>query len=829
MFGGRCNKYANMRRKKVFDETQVYNYVERRNDLMFNVCAPDKETFKKKYDYTVGIPRAFSVYTMWPFYSWFFHTLGIECILSEDIDIEGYARTEGQYCFPAEIAHGAVQNMIRKGVDYIFVPHFRDLESYEDDVHANFCPITQSLPYYIKKAFPEIPDKTFLAPIVTFKFGNEKAFESFRDMCISLGISSGDARKAFDTACAKQQMFIDQYKEMGKEAMDTARTLNHPVIALLGRPYNAFTRDANMGIPLKFTSRGYSVIPFDMLPFEDAKIFDNMYWYYGQQDMKASMLLKDEPNIFVTYITNFSCAPDSFLLHYMKWIMGSKPFLVLELDSHSADAGVDTRVEAFLDIIEGYRSKISEIKEERYDNGFRFINNYPEPFYILDLKTNKKITVHDNSNVTMLLSNMGRISTEITAAALRHIGINSVAMPVPDTYTLQVARNHMSGKECIPSQLVLGSALKYLSSAEYKRDQIYLLFVPTTSGPCRTGQYYVFYENLFKDLRLDNVIIVTLDSDNSYNELGSEFTKDAWWGLTIGDYMKDIETSLRACAVDPVAAMKKYDELWTGIVEKAETNLSKVIPTLEMVGNEIAKIPLKKKMIESPKVLIVGEIYVRRDDFAVDELVGLLAKRGIIAKVSGVAEWIYYCDYTRHHDIVKRLKLKPWYSRFFSKEFRKLIMWHIEQKYKHHVDHKVKKALAKSGLIPETPHNMKEIMGNANSLFVTPELYSEISISAGAASTAMLSDFSGVINISPFACLIGRVIEGLVTPWARENNFPMMSVEIDGDVLPPNVINKLEIFMLNVMRFRNTPSTSDLIEKKDDESVSLSRKIVKSA
>jgi predicted nucleotide-binding protein (sugar kinase/HSP70/actin superfamily) len=43
-----------------------------------------------------------------------------------------------------------------------------------------------------------------------------------------------------------------------------------------------------MGIPLKFTSRGYSIIPFDMLPYQDTKIFENMYWYYGQQDMKAS-------------------------------------------------------------------------------------------------------------------------------------------------------------------------------------------------------------------------------------------------------------------------------------------------------------------------------------------------------------------------------------------------------------------------------------------------------------------------------------------------------------------------------------------------------------
>jgi len=828
MFGGRCNKYANMRRKKEFNEANVFNYIEKRNDLLFNECAPKREDLVKKHSFTIGAARAFSVYTMWPFYSWFFHSLGIEFLLSEDIEPEGVARTEGQYCFPAEIAHGAVQNILTMGTDYIFVPHFRDLESYEDDIHANFCPITQSLPYYIKKAFAEVPEDKFLAPIVSFKYGREKAFESFKDLGNQLKLSSRDVREAFDIACDKQEEFWHKYKEMGKEGLARAKALDHPVIAVLGRPYNAFTRDANMGIPLKFTSRGYSVIPFDMLPFEESKIFENMYWYYGQQDMKASVLLKNEPNIFVTFVSNFSCAPDSFMLHYMKWIMGSKPFLVLELDSHSADAGIDTRVEAFLDIIEGYRSKFKDITTERFDNGLRFVNNYPkEQFYIHNTKTNEKIPVYKNKKVTMLLSNMGRISSEITGAVLRNVGINAVAMPVPDTYTLQIARNHMSGKECLPSQLVLGSTLKYLMSPDYKKDQTYLLFVPTTSGPCRTGQYYIFYENLFKDLKIENIIIVTLDADNSYNELGPKFMKDAWWGVIIGDYMKDIETTLRACAVDQVSAMKRYDELWGEILHVAESDIGKIIPTLEAFANEIKKIPLRRKMEECPKVLVVGEIYVRRDDFAVDELVGLIAKRGIIAKVSGIAEWIYYCDHTRRHDLVKRYNLLPWYKRPFSKEFRELIMWKVEEKYKHHVDHKIRKALAKSGLIPETPHNMNEIMGNANEHFVTPELYSEISISAGAASTALMGDYSGVINIAPFACLIGRVIEGLVTPWARDKNYPMMSVEIDGDILPPNVVNKLEIFMLNVLRFRNTPESSQLVEMKDDSGFAISRKIVK--
>jgi len=433
MFGGRCNKYTNSRKKKTIDDSKVFNYIEKRDDLLFRECAPDPETLDKKRNFTVGIPKAFSVYTLWPLYSWFFHELGIDAKLSDSIDHEGIARTESAYCFPAEIAHGAVQSVINSEFDYIFVPHFRDMPSYEKDVHANFCPITQSLPYYIIKAFPEISEDRFLAPVVSFKYGTEKALEGFISMGKQLGIPESEVRSAFKTAYDKQMEFGDKYKKMGEEAIEKARAADQPVIALLGRPYNAFTKDANMGIPLKFTSRGYSIVPFDMLPFEGTKIFENMYWYYGQQDMKASAFLKDEDNIFVTYITNFSCAPDSFMLHYVKWFMGIKPFLILELDSHSADAGVDTRVEAFLDIIEGYKN-IEKSEEERFDNGLRFINNGRDKLHFMDIKENRKIEIFDNKNVKMLLSNMGRLSTELLAASVRSIGVNAEAMPVPDTY-----------------------------------------------------------------------------------------------------------------------------------------------------------------------------------------------------------------------------------------------------------------------------------------------------------------------------------------------------------------------------------------------------------
>ncbi len=825
MFGGRCNKYANMRKKAagsaadsdtMDNSAQVFDYVELRNKLMFDQFSPDPATLVRKKEYTVGIPKCFSVYSLWPFYSWFFHTLGVKTELSSAISPDGVARAESAYCFPAEIAHGAVQHLFEKQVDYYFLPHARDMESMEKDVHACFCPLTQGLPYYMRQAYPEVPEDRLLMPVITFKFGHAKALESLIVMGKQLGFDENDVRKAFQTAVEKQGQYLVAAAEMGKKALEEARKSKRPVVALLGRPYNAFTSDTNMGIPRKLTTRGVSVIPFDILPMADQDIFSNMYWYYGQQDMKASALLKKEDNIFVTYITNFSCAPDSFMLHYLKWNMGAKPFLVLELDSHSADAGVDTRIEAFLDIIEGYRSKYDPNEKERYDNGLRFKVAGKDELYVEHKPSGRLIPIRNNPRIKVLLSNMGNLTTRLLAASLRSAGLNSIAQPVPTPATLQIARSMASGKECLPALLVLGEALEFLNSDAYRKDEIYLLVVPSTTGPCRTGQYHIFYQNLFRDLKIENVVVMVLDSDNSYNEIGPHFAKHAWWGVIISDVMKDIETVLRTCAADPVSALARYDELWHRLCLAAEQDVTKTLSLLRDIAAELAQIPLRRKVEDCPRVLIVGEIYVRRDDFAVDELLRRLSARGIIAKVSDVSEWILYCDFTRRYELRKKMALKPALQRPFTSEMRSLVGWNVEQTYKQYVIKSIQSALRPSGLLVDSPHHMDRIMENAFGKFVTSELESEITVSCGVAGTAMLEGFSGVINISPFACLIGRGIEGIYTPWARRNGYPTMSVEIDGNLLPANIVNKLDIFMLNVLRFgkdRGEHLAEELIDK----------------
>ena len=100
------------------------------------------------------------------------------------------------------------------------------------------------------------------------------------------------------------------------------------------------------------------VIPFDILPTEHEIIEDPhddyMHWEIGQKIIKGSQIVKRDNQLFGMYITNFLCAIDSLLVTYFRRIMNQKPSLTLEIDGHTADAGIDTRVEAFIDVVKNY-------------------------------------------------------------------------------------------------------------------------------------------------------------------------------------------------------------------------------------------------------------------------------------------------------------------------------------------------------------------------------------------------------------------------------------------------------------------------------------------
>jgi len=795
-FGGRCNKYANLRKKIAIDEKETVDWTEVRRRMYFEKFAPAPGTLVKRTDKIVGIPETFGVHTLYPLYSTFFHGLGVETLLVSDFNEKDMARCESSFCFPAEAAHGMMGSLLRTNADYYFLPHFKRMESLEDDVHACTCPFTQGQPYYLRTAF-RVDDAKILRPVLDFDKGFLKGGEPMLEVAATLGFSRADAVRAWKAAVERQEACFAEGRAIGKRVMEEARGKSRPVIVLFGRPYNAFAPGLNMSIPRKFSTRGYSVLPFDFLPVGNEEILPNMYWYYGQLDMKGAVQVKGHPDLFPCFITNFSCAPDSFMLHYLRWINNSKPFLVLELDSHTADAGIDTRVEAFLDIVEGYRrGKPAEspmMVERDWD---------------LRLDGGKSGAVHRRTGefrdmrhkrLKLLWPSMGSCSTEFMSQISRHYGIDSVALPVPAMGTAARARAVASGKECIPTLLVLGSMLDYFSRNQLDPDTVYMVFTPSTTGPCRVGQYAVFYQSLFQELGYSNVLVLNLSSDNSYTELGKEFSKLSWVAMTLGDALQDMEYNLRTLAVDPVSAGAEFRIILAEIVAMMGQDPWGVMKALPGWAGRLSRIPLKKTIKESRKVMVVGEIYVRRDDYSVGTLMSHLSANGIVGKIEGLGEWIDYLDFDQVYRYGKKVKAMPIWRRYFSREFRKLLSLKVEIRWKDWMERRIMGALEPSGLVIEGPTDMKKIMRRAPG-FTSLEFDTEATLSTCTATTAMDDGFHGIAVIAPFACLPGRLVESLYGPWARARNHPVICLENDGNPYPPNVVNRIEIFIHNVKR-----------------------------
>ena len=165
-------------------------------------------------------------------------------------------------------------------------------------------------------------------------------------------VGAGENHEAVQMAYEAQSAFKKKIREKGKAVWSQVEERKLPCVVLVGRPYNLYDSGLNLNIPSKLQSLyGINVLPMDFLPFETLAIHDihdHMFWNYGRRILQVSRFIGQYPNLHFIYISNFKCGPDSYIRHYVKDAAG-EPFLFLQLDGHANDAGVMTRIEAFLE------------------------------------------------------------------------------------------------------------------------------------------------------------------------------------------------------------------------------------------------------------------------------------------------------------------------------------------------------------------------------------------------------------------------------------------------------------------------------------------------
>ncbi len=816
-FGGACNRYYNLRHDIRYDST-LLDFVRIRQELVFKKYGSTMPMRSGKYTPgRIAINRSFLVNSFFPLYSTFFTELGLKIVMPEIPSPRGIDQISAAFCYPGELAHGFFYELLEMSdpPEFIFLPHFKAIPDQAGDSSSQVCPFVQGETFFLQATFKKYllelkrRGTVMLTPLLDLTHGLENARKPLLEAGAAIGVSGKAAQQAFDKALQQQLLCQAEMKKLGGQILAMLEEDPEKIaIVIFGRPYNAFAEEAHMGVPKKLATRGVLTLPFDFLTLRDEPVKPHMYWGMGQLILKAAGIVAKHPQLFGLYITNFSCGPDSFIIGYFRDMMGRKPSLTLELDSHTADAGIETRIEAFMDIIDDYRQLTSAGRKPSPTIPFapcrtRLLQEIPEV-----VTSSGEILPMTDQRMTLLFPSMGSISTEAIEAVFRGKGFNVFAHPPADEAVLKLGRANTSCKECLPLILTTGTLLNYVFHRK-KHDEIVVYFMPTGSGPCRFGQYYIFMEDLIKRLQLPNVAVLSLTSEKSYAGLGVDYQRRGWWAIVVSDLMEDIRSMLLADAKNVESAQKIFQSEWQKILKLLESgSFSRLEAQLCQAADIFSRIPTRRSLSEVPKIFLTGEIFVRRDGLSRQYLTERLARNGIATICSPIAEWIMYSDYLRDSGLV----------RYKMPKMEKLEFM-LKKKFMAQYEKRIKSALNRSGLIHAEMLNIESIIGHARG-YIAPDLTGEAILTVGSSIAEVAETVCGVIAIGPFGCMPNRLSESILSEVMKRDEIltaaggkkpllqairdieemPFISIESDGAPFPQLIEAKLEAFCLRAER-----------------------------
>jgi len=709
----------------------------------------------------IGIPYIFFFHEFLPFWTVLLTELGFDVIVSPKTNRQvinlGLETVLSETCFPVKVAHGHIKFLIEQGITDILIPSFVNISKNDKFFQKGSpCPYTQTIPYLAKAAFNGI---TPLSPIIDFSKGQGYLISELRRVFKEkrLHISKKDIKKAIINADA---VMTDFYLNIQKKGSEMLSKITERTIIIIGRTYNAFDSGTNLQLPKKLAGLNVLALPLDFLPLSDVDITDvweDMYWRSGQNILKAARFIKNHPLLYAIYIGNFNCGPDSFILNFFKEEMGDKPFLNIEIDEHSADAGAVTRCEAFLDSIENQRS---EKKATSYVSSHR----------IPTLSGNKIVYIPRMSDHSLAL-----------AAAFKSCGVKAEVLPVTDTSAIELGRKYISGKECYPCVVTTSDLLKKVMTPGFDQ-QNSIFFMPSGTGPCRFGQYNVLQKLILKNLGLQDVQIFSPVQDTAfYKELGlvgGDFVKTSWKGIVAIELLTKCLHETRPYELERGATDTIYNEY----LEKTYKALCGSDGNVDNILRDArtAFVSISKKQEKRPLIGVIGEIFVRSNKFSNEDLIRKIEALGGQVWLAPVEEWIYYVN----HLGLKHALIKKDLSGIIEVSIKRLWQKRIEHRYSSYFD-----GFLKSAHEPDTA----DILNKARH-YVDDTFEGETVLSIGKSIDLINHGVNGIINAMPFGCMPGTIVTALMRSVSKDYSIPSISVPFDGSESGTMVL-QLEAFM----------------------------------
>lgn len=769
-YGGRCEKWEVHRGPSADERLEIPDLFTQRERLLMETGAVEVREDAP----TVGIPRALFFHELLPFWRAFFHTLGYRVVLSDqttrEIIHDGVERVPSETCFPIKVAFGHVQNLLNKGVDRVFLPSIINLKGSSEGLSRGFhCPYVQTIPYTIKSSLDfEGHGVTLLHPYFHFGESDAKLRRELTRFARSLGAPPWKITRAIRRAFRAQESFYKALIEVGRRALESLPP-DKKAMVLVSRVYNGCDPAVNLNVPRKLRDLGVLAIPLDALPMDgvepDEEVLSH-YWRYGQRFIMAAKLIREDPRLYPIYISNFGCGPDSFICHFFRNAMGEKPFLMLEIDEHSADVGAVTRLEAFLDSLHNAPSRASRPARPVIRRGIR------------DLQKERVIYLPYMSDHALTF-----------AAAFHACGVNAQVLPRTSEETLRLGRRFTTGKECYPCILTTGDMVAWALRPEFDRERS-AFFMPGGSGPCRFGQYNRFHRLVLDEIGLQDVPIYSPVQDQlmyeEFNIMGGKFVRLGWRGVVAVDFLQKALLEVRPYETVKGEADRIYQHFLERLCEEIRGGNEEIFPILEEACRAFEGVP-RETSPPRPVVGIVGEIYIRSNPFSNEDVIRKLEDLGAVVWVPPISEWLLYIN-----TMAKRHALR---DRNWKDFLRTTLKERFQKKDEHHME-EIFRPLVWNAQEPSIQETLKMA-----SPYIHDSFEGETILSVGKAEDFYRKGVCGIVNVGPFTCMPTNIVNALLKRFReRREHIPVLTLSFDGQG-ESNSLTRLEAFMFQVHQY----------------------------